>query len=368
MRMSVCLHPLYTYSLCAALALMLFFGIYFLVAKTPDKQIYSNYLRSRRLMGVALLVLSANYTVHFLFGLRFFYPSAAILMNLSTYYLCVWLFGAALISLLDRHYITPQRSILNMLLWILYTIVAAILMFVIPKGVPQVVGTLVMACWFFAYAVGPASTLIRTYRHAVRVVDDFHSDDIAAYLRWMPIFTYWAVIYGVGCGLFTFLPDQYIFIWILSSIPFYIYLYCSYMNYLLFYEQVEQILEIDAEDEESEESIVVATSNPPIARNFQMWIDQQGYTRPGLTIEELAKILGTNRTYLAEYIKVNHHQSFREFITSLRLSYAKQLLVERPELTVASVSEASGFLSLSYFSKLFAEKEGCSPAKWRKIT
>ena len=44
---------------------MLFFGFYFLFAKTPEKKIFENYLRSRRIMGVALLLLAANYSVHF---------------------------------------------------------------------------------------------------------------------------------------------------------------------------------------------------------------------------------------------------------------------------------------------------------------
>ena len=37
---------------------MLFFGFYFLFAKTPEKKIFENYLRSRRIMGVALLLLA----------------------------------------------------------------------------------------------------------------------------------------------------------------------------------------------------------------------------------------------------------------------------------------------------------------------
>lgn len=39
------------------------------------------------------------------------------------------------------------------------------------------------------------------------------------------------------------LPDEYVYIWILSSIPFYVYLYHCYQNYLLFYEQVETAME-----------------------------------------------------------------------------------------------------------------------------
>ena len=77
----------YKYSLGVALVLMLFFAIYFLLAKTPDKPIFGNYVRSRRFMGVALLVLATNYSVHLFDGLRFYNPDAAILLNLSTYYL-----------------------------------------------------------------------------------------------------------------------------------------------------------------------------------------------------------------------------------------------------------------------------------------
>ena len=56
---------IYSFSLCTALPLMLFFGFYFLFAKTPEKKIFKNYLRSRQIMGIAMLLLSANYSVHF---------------------------------------------------------------------------------------------------------------------------------------------------------------------------------------------------------------------------------------------------------------------------------------------------------------
>ncbi len=93
-----------------ALTLMLFFAIYFFVAKTPDKPIFGNYKRSRRLMGVALLVLAANYSVHLFAGLRFKSQDAAILMNLSTYFLSYWLFASAMASLLNRFYISETMA------------------------------------------------------------------------------------------------------------------------------------------------------------------------------------------------------------------------------------------------------------------
>ena len=103
-------YTIYEYSLFIALPLMLFFGFYFLLAKIPEKVIFSNYLRSRRIMGIALLLLAANYSVHFFFGIRFRNANAAILINLSTYFLCYWLFSSALTTLLDRFYITSWTA------------------------------------------------------------------------------------------------------------------------------------------------------------------------------------------------------------------------------------------------------------------
>lgn len=49
-------HLVYQYSLCAALSLMTFFSLYFLLTRTPEKPIFKDYFRSRRIMGTALLV------------------------------------------------------------------------------------------------------------------------------------------------------------------------------------------------------------------------------------------------------------------------------------------------------------------------
>ena len=365
--------PLYEYSLWTALPLMIFFGAYFLLARTPDKAIFDNYLRSRRIMGCALLLLSANYAVHLFTEIRLRDIDAAILMNLSTYFLCYWLFSSALTTLLDRFYVTRRRMATHLAQWLLFTLAAGIILKWLPEGTTQKIGLLAMAAWLVCYGLTLARRLIKAYRRAVRLFDDTLSDDIAAYIRWLSIFTYWAVIFGVGCGLLTFLPDRYIFLWVLSSIPFYVYLFCSYMNYLLFYEQVERALEADtltepaAADDTPEPAAAMPTSiRADIAARLEEWIAADGYTRPGLTITDVANDLLTNRTYLSSYINTTYDTTFREWITRLRIEYAKRLLLGSPELTVQDVSERSGFQSTSHFIRIFKERTACPPAKWRK--
>ena len=368
---------IYSFSLCTALPLMLFFGFYFLFAKTPEKKIFKNYLRSRQIMGIAMLLLSANYSVHFFFGIRFKNADSAILMNMSTYFLCYSLFSSALIMLLDRFYITKRRVWTHIILWIIFSTLSGVVLFLLPSGIMQKISLFALAAWLVVFGVVLARRVIIAYRRAIRIFNETQADDIGAYIEWLSIFTYWALIFGVGCGLLTFLPDEYVFIWILSSIPFYSYLFYSYQNYLLFYEQVENAFEQDIQSEEelltnseTEHEIVsekeVPMSYTEFIERVDNWIKTDGYVQQGLTIKELSEILYTNRTYLSAYIKTTYKMTFREWITSLRLEYAKNILKEHPEINIQKLAESSGFLSQSNFIKLFSEKEGCTPAKWKK--
>ena len=367
---------IYSFSLCTALPLMLFFGFYFLFAKTPEKKIFTNYLRSRQMMGIAMLLLSANYSVHFFFGIRFKNVNSSILMNMSTYFLCYSLFSSALIMLLDCFYITKRRVWTHIILWIIFSTFSGVVLFLLPSGIMQKISLFALAVWLIAFGVVLARRVIVAYRRAIRIFNETQADDIGAYIEWLSIFTYWAVIFGVGCGLLTFLPDRYVYIWVLSSIPFYCYLFHCYQNYLLFYEQVENAFEQDIQSEEElltnsgiEPEMVseeVPESYTEFIEKVDNWIKTDGYVQQGLTIKELSKILYTNRTYLSAYIKTTYKMTFREWITSLRLEYAKNILKEHPEINIQKLAESSGFLSQSNFIKLFSEKEGCTPAKWKK--
>ena len=367
---------IYSFSLCTALPLMLFFGFYFLFAKTPEKKIFKNYLRSRQIMGIAMLLLSANYSVHFFFGIRFKNADSAILMNMSTYFLCYSLFSSALIMLLDRFYITKRRVWTHIILWIIFSTLSGVVLFLLPSGIMQKFSLFALAVWLVVFGVVLARRVIIAYRRAIRIFNETQADDIGAYIEWLSIFTYWALIFGVGCGLLTFLPDEYVFIWILSSIPFYSYLFYSYQNYLLFYEQVENAFEQDIQSEEElltnsgiEPEMVseeVPESYTEFIEKVDNWIKTDGYVQQGLTIKELSKILYTNRTYLSAYIKTTYKMTFREWITGLRLEYAKNILKEHPEINIQKLAESSGFLSRSNFIKAFTEKEGCTPGKWKK--
>ena len=174
-----------------------------------------------------------------------------------------------------------------------------------------------------------------------------------------PFFTYWAVTFGVGCGLLTFLPDEYVYIWILSSVPFYIYLFLCYLNYLLFYEQVENAME---DGMTSEEEDLCDTTNREQAQR------QDTPFFPCRNGEKNQRLYRCGRLYPARpyhkgafrcashqpYLPVRVHQttydmSFRDWIIGLRIEYAKRLLARYPRLTVADISENPVFVTKPFY-------------------
>lgn len=373
---------IYHYSLCVSLILLLFFSFRFLFGKLPDKQIFRQYRISRMLMGIALLDLAANYSVHLFLTPRLAAPINAILMNLCTYWLAVWLFGSALMMLLDKRYVTRKRFIRHIAGWMAYCLVVLILWCYVPSNLLNSIVPILLAVAFCVYAVGVAHKVFATFRKATRKLDNYYSDDAAVYIRWMSVFTYWAIVFGVGQGIFTFVPDRYVYLWIISAIPFYIYLYVSYANYLLMYEHVADAINTYEDQEEYDIENVVEnrdrdngqtiSSTTRISKqqeemlksNIQKWIDDKEFTNGGLTIEDIARQTASNRTYVSHFVNTHYGMSFREWINYLRLQYAKDIMLKSPDKSVAEIAIESGYLSTSYFSRIFKETEGLTPGRW----
>ena len=366
---------LYSQSLLISLPLMLFFGFHMLLARTPDKKVFADYLLSRRLMGTALLILAANYSVHLFFAIRLRDVNATILMNLSTYFLCYWLFSSAMMVLLDKRYLTLKRFLRHLALWLAFFVATCVVLFLFDNTLGQMWGMAALAAWLVGYGLFLSVRLLRTYSLAIKMFENTHSDDIGLYIRWLSVFTYWAIGYGVSCGLLTFLPDEYVFIWILSSIPFYIYMYCCYQNYILFYERVENALLEDVGmtaadgmiESDSDSHGIPPSYYSEIEMRVKDWIDKEGYLKPGISLSELSTQLFTNRTYLSLYINKVYKMSFRDWISSLRIECAKRLMNRHAEMKINEISEMAGFVSLNHFTRIFSAREGCSPARWREV-
>lgn len=96
------------------------------------------------------------------------------------------------------------------------------------------------------------------------------------------------------------------------------------------------------------------------------WTSGKGYLHSGLTIQEMSKEIGINRTYLSNFINDTYQTNFNGWVNGLRIEEAKERMINNPDISLAEVAEQVGFADLAHFSKQFKAKEGQSPSTWRK--
>ena len=95
--------------------------------------------------------------------------------------------------------------------------------------------------------------------------------------------------------------------------------------------------------------------------------EQRLYLNKGLTLSDLAQALGTNRTYVSNYLSAVRGQTFYDYINQLRIErISLPMMAEHPEYTLEYVGEESGFGSISTFRRAFVKHTGHMPSQVRQ--
>ncbi|MDE5852290.1 MAG: response regulator, partial [Alistipes sp.] len=87
---------------------------------------------------------------------------------------------------------------------------------------------------------------------------------------------------------------------------------------------------------------------------------------PKFNIDTFAKEMCIARTKLFVKLKTISGQTPSEFIMTIKLRRAADLLLNRPEYNVSDICELLGFNTLRYFSKCFKDKYRISPLRYRR--
>lgn len=90
---------------------------------------------------------------------------------------------------------------------------------------------------------------------------------------------------------------------------------------------------------------------------------EQNFQNP-ITIEEIAKSCGLNRSYFGKIFHESMGKSPQDFLISYRMTKAAELLKLTP-LSIADVGNAVGYENQLHFSRAFKHVYGISPRQWR---
>ena len=85
-----------------------------------------------------------------------------------------------------------------------------------------------------------------------------------------------------------------------------------------------------------------------------------------LKIRDIAEELDCNPSYLSRIFNEETGLSFPIVLTDVRISHAKELL-QTTDLSMSQISAQCGFCNTSHFVKVFHDKEGITPLKYRML-
>ncbi len=104
-----------------------------------------------------------------------------------------------------------------------------------------------------------------------------------------------------------------------------------------------------------------------VAKLERALTEERIWINPHLTLADLAAAVGTNRTYLSNYLNSSLNTTFYDYINSFRLEAALVLLDDPSStVTMVEIAESCGFNSISTFRRVFVRVKGCSLAEYRQ--
>lgn len=188
----------------------------------------------------------------------------------------------------------------------------------------------------------------------------------------VPVQIHWLLVFFVVTSIFSFIANilgRQVFddsIWFLA-IPSVIFSALLFSLGFLGFSQRFSIQDVLQEERLSSKDDVIDEISPSLLRTRieQVMEDQQIYLQPNLKLMDLVREVQSNRNYVYNVINKEMGMSFSEYVNRWRVTYAKTLIAQKPNMPLSQVSTMSGFTSSASFYRNFKIYSGVSPKEYK---
>ena len=135
-------------------------------------------------------------------------------------------------------------------------------------------------------------------------------------------------------------------------------------------EEAERRAEEAARQAKTEQPADELSREVQLFRRLQeLLADEEVLCRPRLGRDELADLLGTNRTYVADAVSActEQHCSVSQYVAAVRVRRARYLIDNHPELSLGEICLSCGFQSQGTFTRAYRTFYGITPSEYRKF-
>lgn len=365
-------------------------GLFLLLIKGPRTSSYAHYNRGKKTCAVALLLFGGEILFQWLMHIfEIADPILSVSVYLFTFCAAALLLAVGYCAMMSPELVTRRQKNFALALLAVYAIILIVNYF-LPVMKWRVWGVLVCSVLLFLITCLCIYKSFVLYRKAIDNLRKYYSDVVENLIRWMP---------GVGVGVVLFLISAPFVVWLprwygICQVPLgiimFIYSFICIMNFSTDYGSYAATL--DGPWEQAEDAAVEGVSEdvdggkvaePQERANHRRgitlsdslrgviqdkvarWCERGGYRTPGITIEQAAREMGTNRSYLSRYLNEVRQVTFYEWVAQMRIAEAQSLMMSHPSNSIEQIASRVGFSSPSTFSITFKKMVGKSPNVWR---
>jgi len=86
-----------------------------------------------------------------------------------------------------------------------------------------------------------------------------------------------------------------------------------------------------------------------------------------ITLQSVCKVFGITQPYLSKLFREYEEKSFNNYLTTIRINYAKKLMSENKEFFVKDIAAMVGYNDQFYFSRVFCSVTGSRPSTYAEM-
>lgn len=338
-------------------------GIILLTMYIPNDATFRNYILGRRCLGVACLLIALSAVI------LLFCDSRSFLLVFIKNTLCIAPFVALFLTVAFIVLVQPdfhlKEFLIRNILWICgFDAMLISFLFWPESSFWRITMHYVAVVVYISFIIYYIRTFYNEYLSFSRQISETNLKQ-KEFLVWIKR-TYYFVLglafISIAVNLY---PNKYAFLVFMAFYTiflfFFVLIYVNCVRFLIPDKKKTVFVPPCNQPEEK-----AATEWMKIENKINLWVENKGYLSPGITIDQLSKEIGLNRTYLSNFINTFYKTNYNTWINGLRIDESKRIMREEGQLSLSEVAERIGFADVSQFSKRFKQIEGISPSQWRK--
>lgn len=334
-------------------------GIFSLTLHSPKDDEFSNFKRARQILGSSFLFVAAYCLVRILTPYKhgdYFTFWMFVLASL----VFSWMTYKAFLVLISTDKKLRQGFIVDGAIPVLMLLISGALGMLVPSIRP------IVKSLFGVIFIAKASRMFFICDREWRKVNNKLKEtyDTSPDIGWMRVLLWLSYIFSLTT-LFAFYNTKLAIVQSIGGPIMFVYMVLKIVNYLpkkIDEMRLQEALEGATAVKSNEKNKDLAEKIEPLV---QEWVAAKRYTTPNLSIKDVAQQMGTNHSYLSQYLNSNLNTSFQVWLNTLRIEESKTIL-ENENIPIEDVGVKVGIPQSYNFSRWFKQVTDTTPFKYRK--